>query len=340
MASCSGARLLCASVAWYRVIIVLRTSPFFLVISSALWVAGCSIHPIPDDVSVYDTADIVRNVRCEAKSAVRERIRHALHRHPELADIPPDYVTQPRYFSRIKRVDHVLAAKFEDYMGSAIAYDFEFKITEANNASASVGFLVPFFSTGKLAADAGAGLEKSRTGERRFKTVETFAELVKLDCDDYEQPRKNILYPMTGSIGMAKIMNTFIDLTELGGGKDIFTDTITFVTKVSGEAGTVVELLPVTNQFRVVGAEGHVDASRNDEHKLIVSLTFPTGDFRVARLDARAGITNSQIRALENLCIARAEQREDENGTLRFYPPEVYCRRRENVASDLDRLVE
>ena len=34
--------------------------------------------PMPDDVSIYSTEEIVRNVRCEAKEAVRQRIQEAL----------------------------------------------------------------------------------------------------------------------------------------------------------------------------------------------------------------------------------------------------------------------
>ncbi len=63
-----------------------------------------------------------------------------------------------------------------------------------------------------------------------------------------------MIYPMTGSIGMDRIMNTFIDLTEMGGGQNSFTDIITFVTKVSGNASAELVLLPVQDQFRVVGA--------------------------------------------------------------------------------------
>jgi hypothetical protein len=138
---------------------------------------------------------------------------------------------------------------------------------------------------------------------------------------------------MTGSIGMAKIMNTFIDLSEMGGGRDSFTDTITFVTHVSGSAGAGLVLEPVTDQFRVVGAKADVDAARSDTHKLTVSLAFPTEDLRPDSGERGGEERGSETRALENLCIARAEQREDENETLRLYPPEIYCRRSEKESA-------
>ncbi len=33
---------------------------------------GCSIHPLPDDVSRKTTYDIVEKIRCEAKAAVEQ----------------------------------------------------------------------------------------------------------------------------------------------------------------------------------------------------------------------------------------------------------------------------
>ncbi|OYW52371.1 MAG: hypothetical protein B7Y80_19645 [Hyphomicrobium sp. 32-62-53] len=309
---------------------------FFLPITGLLF-AGCSVHPVPDDVSEYSTTEIVKNVRCEAKATVRERIDEALDTKGELREIDPERILEPENFMRIKRVDAHLAQKFQNYMDSAIAYDFEFTINELNSKSGSVGFLVPFLSGGSLQAGIEGDLRKSRTGDRRFKTVEKFRELVKLDCSDFVQPAGNLLYPMTGSIGMSKIMNTFIDLSELGGGKDSFTDTITFLTVASGKAGGALVLEPVSNQFRAVGAKADIDVSRSDTHKLTVSLAFPIEDLRPNSYER-----GSETRALENLCIARAEQRENEADTLRLYPPEIYCRRseKESAAFSDRRLLE
>jgi hypothetical protein len=294
-------------------------------------------------VSFYDTAEIVRNVRCEAKGAVRRRIDEALDKHYALRDIPPDNVLEPDFFRQVRRVDPKLAATFRNYMNSAIAYDFEFLIEEDNNASASAGFFVPLFGEGEVGAGAGGSVGKSRAGERRFKTAETFGDLVKLKCPlDFEPPRKNLLYPMTGSIGIAKIMNTFIDLSEMGGGQDDFTDKITFATTVSGGANGTLVLLPITDQFRLVKADAAIDAKRIDRHNLIVSLKFPSEDLRGKSFDSVAIGAHSKVRALENLCIARAEQREDEADTLRLYPPEIYCRRteKESAANTDRRLLE
>lgn len=298
----------------------------------ALGAAGCSIHPIPDNVSRYSTAEVVRNVRCEAKFAVRSRIRAALRDHAALRDIPADLILKPENLRRIVTVAPLLAKKFENYQKSAIAYDFEFSIDEANDKSANANFLMPFTSGGKWSLDAGASVAKRRSGNRRFKMVETFGELDRLDCHGYQKPAGNLLHPMTGSIGMARVMHTFINLTELGGGREKFTDTITFKTTVKGSVGGKLELSPLNDKFRIVGGDAGVSGERTDIHKLIVSLTFPVQDLRGSSLDGRGRggrsiEADSKLRALEDLCIARAEQREADAGSLRLYPPEYYCRR-------------
>lgn len=304
---------------------MLRIASRLAALSLAAAFAGCSIHPLPDDVSPYTTDQIVFNVRCEAKAAVRNRIQQALAVHPPIARIDPEEVLVPANFQRIKRTAPALAGKIENYMGSSIAYDFEFLIVEKNIAGASAGFLMPFTSGGSLALAGGGNASKTRDAARRFKMVEFFQDLVKLDCTRFVQPSKNPVHPMTGSIGMGRIMDTFIDLTELGGGQGTFTDTITFVTRFDANASAGLVLLPVKDHLRLVKADAAIAAERTDTHKLIVSLAFPTQDLRVARVDRRG---DSKARAEEDLCIARAEEREDRAGTLRLYPPEYYCRLR------------
>ena len=306
-----------------------------LALLAAAVFGGCSIHPIPDNVSLYSTEEIVRNVRCEAKSAVRDRIALALQDYPQLHSIVPDHILLPQNFRRIAAVAPKLALTFYNYMGSTIAYDFEFHITERNNKAASAGFKLPFVSGGALDFGGGAKLEETRDAVRRFKTLEIFADLIKLPCETYVQPSRNYVYPLTGSIGITRIMNTFINLSQLGGGRDTFTDTITFTTHFEGIGEGHLVLEPLKGSVRLVKADATLSAERADVHKLIVSLSFPPLDLRQIRPGAPLNIgtiaalgRESTARAEENLCIARAEEREDRAGTLRQLPPEAYCRLR------------
>lgn len=305
----------------------------------AVLLAGCSIHPVPDNVSPVPTQEIVKSARCETKLAVYQRIERELASR-SIKGIDPEAILMPANIVAIRKIDPLLALKFEAYGASAIAYTFEFLITEQDNAEASAGFKLPL---AKSTFDLGIGgkLQKSRHGHRRFESLETFADLSKLDCRGFDLRDKNILYPVTGSIGLDKAMHTFIELAELGGGRGTFTDTLVFTTKVAGEISPKLVLSPVPGKFRLVGMEAKLDAERLDVHKVTVSFAFPSVDLRTPRDDSFgtsmkiAAISPAVLRSLsddalrrasENLCVARALDREDTFGTLRLNPPEHYCR--------------
>src|SRR4029079_16153367 len=95
----------------------------------------------------------------------------------------------------------------------------EFDIIEDNNNNGSVTLAAPF-TNGQFSLAIGGTLNKEREGHRTFTTGESFEKLVNLDCTNWMQPGRNIVYPLTGSIGMRRIINTFIDVAELGGGKE------------------------------------------------------------------------------------------------------------------------
>lgn len=308
--------------------------------------SGCSVRPLPDDVSTLSTEDIVLSMRCEVKSAVRDQIKYQLD-DLGLSDMIPDHVLQPANLDRVRK-SHPdkgprMAAMFQLFSTLTMAYAFDFDIIERNTASTTGIFTWPF-TGGTLTSSAGGGIDKIRNGKRVFTAVETFAELEQLPCGNVPIRPKNIVYPITGSIGMARVVNTFIQLTLLGGAggsaagiagtpAHLFTDTLTFTTEWKGGAKAQLELAPVKGAFRLTRLDAEVTAGRKDIHKVIISFTFPdTKALRDAsgkgRIVAAAGsIESSKRMAIENLCIARAKDREDEAGTLRLYPPEIYCRR-------------
>lgn len=282
------------------------------------------MHPIPDDVAPIPTEDIVKAVRCETKLGVFNVIKSVLD-EAGIAGIDPQLVLEPANFAVIAKRSPILAQKFIAYGSSAIAYEFEFSIEETNRVDAGAAFKLPF-TKGLFDLDASGGVAKSRDAKRTFKSQETFADLRKLNCDGFEPRARNPVYPISGSIGMLKVVDTFIKLSELGGGKELFTDTLTFRTTVGGKLNARLTLDPVPKNFRVVSAGATVDAARTDIHRVIVSFAFPQVDLRAVTLDRVRGYSAESIqRASENLCIARAQSREDQFGSLRLYPPEHYC---------------
>ena len=326
----------------------MRRCPVFV---CAALLTGCSVHPIPDDVSPIPTEEIVKSMRCETKGAEADRIAFELRK--DNLDILPELVLLRENMDKIRRSNSKLAEKLLAYGASSIAYRFEFVITENDTIGGELAFKWPF-TKGVFDLGASAGLEKERIGHRVFETAETFAELAKLDCANHGTIRdRNLIYPITGSIGMRKVVETFVELAEFGGAKGQFTDTLTFTTKIGGGIKPSVTLTPVPHSFRLVSANGEFSAGRVDKHEVLVSFAFPAIDLRdiyvdsAQRLARATSLFNAESRqrlafdasqrALENLCIARANNREDEANTLRFFPPEYYCHKQYRTTATASR---
>ena len=307
-----------------------------LSVAVSVGLGACSVHPLPDDVSPIPTEEIVRTMRCETKLAVRAEIAAGL-KFIGLSDIVPELILEPVNLERVRQRDKErgdnLAERFLAYSVTSIAYAFDFAITEDNYANATLGFTMPF-TNGTWTVSPSAAHKRTREGKRVFQTVETLAELNKLNCANFAVRDTNLTYPITGSIGMGTAVHTFVALSELGGAEKLFTDTLTFTTTISGSLTTKLTLTPVPKSFRLTSVDAAIGAGRTDIHKVTISFAFP--DLRRLRLfaaaDAAVQSDLTKQHALENLCIARATDREDVSGTLRFLPPESYCRQQPAAA--------
>jgi hypothetical protein len=218
----------------------------------APFLAGCAIHPLPEDVTRKTTHSIVEQVRCEAKRAV---------------------------------LDHGAG------LGNAsIAYDFEFNINEHNDASGGITFTNPFKAGGSFGLTASAGADRTREAVRNFKIVDSFDELQQAKCTQ-EALEKNWIYPMAGDIGMYEAVATFAKLQKIehpaAGKLFTFADTLNFTTTFHGDINSTVTLSPVTDRFRVTEGNLSLVNSRKDFHKVIVSMV--AGPQVLARRQSRSG---------------------------------------------------
>jgi hypothetical protein len=307
---------------------------------------GCSLYPIPDDVSPFSTENIVRYGRCEMRDAILAyMVKNRIIPFPFTED---GIRKQIKATQKLKDNKKTLSHEQEQLLRLAkvaVVYSFDFNITENNKASAGAGFRLPW-STNVLDVGATGALDLTRQGSRVFGTGDNWDELITNSslCDNYPWERPaNIVYPLTGSmgvrlngsIGVGRVVETFIDIDEQGGAKDNFVDTLTFTTSVSGDANASVKLDPVPNQFRLVSATADAGASRLDIHKLTISLAFPQEDppsqggiAGVTRVDGdlNAPFTRpAPWRARYNLCVQDARTRENAFKLLRLEAPEVYC---------------
>jgi hypothetical protein len=291
-----------------------------LVCSVSIGTAGCAIHPLPEDVSGYNTYQIVSKIRCEAREAVRKiAVEYIRRRNPHIAAGLENRTIRYKNFDR-NLVDLRTQVGLERYDRGAIAYDFTFDITEKNNVTANAD-LTRFLSRGPLNIGLSAGNERERQNSRNFRIVDTFEGLINLDSDDYcryYEERANFTYPITGAIGLSETIATFVSLNDAGNlagqeGSNIpaLSDTIEFTTKISGGVNPIITLSPLGRQLQLVKAAFDANVSREDIHKVVVAVTLPpdpteqevaiVSGRRVGRVRTRQGKLSTENRAVQEL---------------------------------------
>jgi hypothetical protein len=173
-----------------------------------------------------------------------------------------------------------------------------------------------------LDVSANASLNLTRIGQRSFSAQDKWGDLITKPerCKDVQSRHGNIVYPLDGSIGVGRVVRSFVDIANQGGAKDSFVDTLIFTTLISGGANASIKL------------EAGLNGSRLDIHKMVLSLVFPRDKPEaITGVERRPGDLNAPFqrppdwRARYNLCVADARQREDTFKLLRLEAPEVYC---------------
>ena len=197
---------------------------------------GCSLHPLPDDVSRASTFDIVQKIRCEAKAAVEEHGR--------------------------------------GFTSANIAYNFSFDINEHNDASAGVTLLDPFKS-GTFNLTGNAGSNRGRTGFRNFDLLDSFDDLRKLNCSRDREVNWVYPLTGDVGMYEAVATFIRLQKADDPGGTRIFTfaDTLTYTTTWTGGVNASLTLAPVRDRFRVTAANAGLTNSRSDTHKVVIAMT-------------------------------------------------------------------
>lgn len=290
----SGAGGVCVTLG--GVMLRLRSCVF---LSASLAIAGCSIHPLPDDVTRDTTLEIVNKIRCEARDALVERIMSVLAEPigDSLEPSPKNLMVLQKMESPggmssdsicdldIAEFEPETMDRFNVFATSSITYSFRFTISENKTKSGAATFNMPF-TKGNFILGIGAGSDKTRQNERKITFGDTFSSLVTgrnssgkrtgLFCEYVKKPRKHWIYPITGEIGLFEVVNTYIDLSKISSKIKTFSDTLTFTTAFNAGADPKVTLSSVVpKKLRLTEASASYKATRTDTHEVGLVLTTP-----------------------------------------------------------------
>ena len=259
---------------------------------------ACSVHPLVDDVSPIPTEAIVAAARCELRLGLVHQVEvwFADEETPVTGFDPntiAEHLTDMK--KRFPKVD--LKGDWDLYMDISIAYDWTFDITETNHVDGAVGFRLPMVNpTGTFDLNSSGSVTAIREGKRTFKNQDKFGDLLtkkwykfcndidrsvehfpntRTDGPPFEPQPQRLLYPITGSVGLARAVTSFLKIAVQEGALDTFTDELTFTTTIDGKVGGVVALNPVPKEFRLVNASANLAGTRVDLHKVKISMAFP-----------------------------------------------------------------
>jgi hypothetical protein len=299
---------------------------FIAAAAVASLMAGCAIHPVPEDVTGLDTADIVKQIRCETRDAARKVIVKfltglAVDGNSEIArdlllqfDADPNSMVgfDPRR-SFPDRVAHSQIRNVFDVIYSAgVAYTFDLTMTEDNNLGASANFLGPWANTLTLGLMGDAN--RTRQNQRTFTITDTIGFLLrelntpkpngKQYCDGHVAFGPNYIYPIAGRVGVDNTVHTFFQLSFFdglaankadpgGAGAPVMADQLTFTTMVDLIAMPKVVFAPVPKRFQVTDASATGTLRRTDAHQVTVGLALDPKGKGMAALSSLRGFVFS-----------------------------------------------
>jgi hypothetical protein len=333
----------------------MRTARSVIVVALASWLAGCAIHPLPEDVTGNTTYAIVQKIRCEARDALDQLAIRGLRestnpRTISLADLLAerrvtilDLFMNPHY---MRDVDREVHNNFDVFTLSALAFDFSLVGTENNDAAANANFGWPF-GGGLFTLNVSGGTNLERQNDRKLQVGHTFLELYdrtsKEVCEQIVAGTGNLIYPITGKIGLDEVINTFyllnrpynpslqlpvdrygIAITEAyrnkfdGGNIKKVSDTLQFTTSFVGGSSPFISLDPVPGRvFRFVNATATLAARRKDIHRVAISVEMGPVVTSLAHARGLAGLRATE--PSRQVAKRRAFERLDELRTDSFF---------------------
>jgi hypothetical protein len=252
----------------------------------AVCFGGCSIHPLPKDVTGYKTAKIVRKIRCEAREAVIGAAIDYLNEkgHHEVVDEPTLMAMDRRSVSPKD------LRKLEYLERTGIVYSFALDGNETDTFMFNADIIKPI-THGTVTFNPSAGNIVKRDNLRAFTVSDSFSTLLNLHpkhCLELGSSDPNFEYPVVGRIGVDEMIKTFVEMTVTGeiiaqedpsksislspAGLPAMVDTLTFTTTVSGGLNPKIALSPVGTSLQLMDTSITASAMRVDQHEVIIGL--------------------------------------------------------------------
>ncbi len=297
----------------------------FAAIAAALLFAGCAIHPVPEDVTGVDTADIVKQIRCETRDAARKVILRYLTQlatygnNPIAQDLLVKFEADPELMAAFDAhrsfpgPEYVQVRNVLDVMYSAgVAYTFDLTMSEDNNLGATANFLGPWAA--KFTLGLMGDVNRTRENERTFTITDKFSFLLRelntpkpsgqRYCDGHIAMYPNYIYPMVGRVGVYNTVYTFFQLSFFDGlaapksdpgaaGAPTMADKLTFTTIVDLTASPKVVFAPARTGFQIADASLTGTARRKDAHQVTVGLALDPKGKGIAALSSLRGFVFS-----------------------------------------------
>jgi hypothetical protein len=271
----------------------------FTALLFAASLAGCALHPLPEDVTGVDTADIVRQIRCESREAVIHEVRQWLTLRAGAGDrisqqLLAKYDAEPESISSFNA--NVFPASFVTerqlvnlFYSAGIAYTFDLKMVVNNDINpASATLLRPSPPRPKFTLGLGAGALFDRSNQRKFTSTDTFGSLLKLNAAVVRGRRyctgfivtENYVYPIAGKIGVGRVIHDFINLTLFNGlsgdkgAPPTMTDDLIFTTTLSASATPTAMFTPLGTALQLSDASLTAAFKRSDVHEVTVGVAI------------------------------------------------------------------
>lgn len=265
-----------------------------------VFAASCTTRPVIQNVTRYNSYQIAQKNRCEIREAIANRVFDllAFYGHNDVAErLKSGELSFYDFFNSEVNNLSVFAKRIaQRYELAFIAYEYEFDITEENKISAGVDFL-DIITRGQLTLGIDGNNDRKRQNKRNFKAIDNFGEMLSNvdfteQCNEEFQsdPGRNLIYPISGSLGLSEIVDTFLALNQSGnlvgnvkGAEKVPTlaDTMTFTTTFSATVNPVIKLSAVGSKFSLTGADLKKTSSRVDVHKLVIALTLPEDGYKL-----------------------------------------------------------